>query len=360
MVFTASIGLRCAQITLPLQMFLSHRLWWPGADRTFPIVGWLDWPHAVHGGISTFIAIIFVAAAAGWLSPQRWAWLSLLGWALAASCDINRCQPWVWMWVLLALGQLGTTSRYPALWLLPAMYAWSGFHKFSPWSADVFTDFYQAFAWTRPLVYWPLAAYLPTMMECAIAVLLLRNHTRIWGAVLATALHLYIIVLLSPMGLDWNAVVVPWNFAMIALVWAFHSATSVERTSLYSPVFVAMIGLALIGPVLNYWGLWPETFSWKMYSNTQPEATLSYEKGIPPCPNMAVIWRKKAQQNRHLLLDDWAMDNLGTPPFNHLQLYQTIARRVRNCADDPNAVELHWLVVEPWRKGEVEGVEVGF
>jgi hypothetical protein len=361
MAFTASIGLRIAQITLPMQMLLSHRLWWPGPDRTFPLVGLGEWPHALHGCLSTYEAGVFVAAAAGWLTPQRWAWLSLLGWTAAALGDVNRLQPWVWMWILLAFGHLSTRNSHAALWLLPAIYAWSGCHKFSPWAADVFADFYRVFAWTRPLAQWPVAAYLPAFVECCIALLLLRKSSRKWGVIFATILHLYIVLLLSPAGLDWNVVVIPWNIAMIALVWGFVAMPTFElQTTQHKLTFGAIMGLAAFGPALNFVGFWPETFSWKMYSNTQPEATLVYKKGGPPCTNMAAIWTKKSSSDRYLLLDDWAIDNLGTPPFNHLKLYQAVARQVRNCADEPSMVELHWLEVLPWKKTSAEPVPVNF
>jgi hypothetical protein len=231
------------------------------------------------------------------------------------------------------------------------VYMWSGIHKLSPWSADVFTDFYDAFTLTRPLVHWGWAAYLPAALEICTGVLLLFSRTRRWGAVLATILHLYIVVLLSPLGLNWNAVVIPWNFAMTALVWAFSMTKFPPFTPLHWSgkwMIAVPLGLAALGPLLNFWGKWPETFSWKMYSNTQPEATLVYTSEGAPCPAMAAAWAKYAHHKGYLLLDDWAMDNLGTPPFNHLRLYQQVARRVRQCAEQPDSLQLQWLQVSPW------------
>jgi hypothetical protein len=141
--------------------------------------------------------------------------------------DLNRLQPWVWLYLLILAAALTPHSSpltpHPSF-LLAAVYFWSGFHKLTPYFAeDNFAWFCRAFAWSRPLGHYPALGYAVAVLEMSFAAGLLWEKTRHWFRYLVVGFHGVILIALSHWGLDWNPVVLPWNLAMAALAWVSFS-----------------------------------------------------------------------------------------------------------------------------------------
>lgn len=348
---------RFIQATIPAQMALSAPLWWPGSERLFPMHPAVDLlsvvPMEVSWVLSSVVIVSCLAYAFGWLRSSVHLPVVLASMALLCALDLNRLQIWVWMWYCLWVmdafrGEPRSGAAFHG-WILIAVYVWGGVNKLTPWFATNFDWFCEAFSLTKPFSGSMIGAYSAALGEMAIGLLLIWPPTRRWGIIGVFALHGYILLVLSPLGLNWNSVVWPWNVAMMALVWYFFKHK--EPLSLrFSPVEWVIGTLIWVMPVLNIYQCWPESMSWKMYSNTQREASIHSSTGMP-CAAISDIWQKKAVDNQYLLIDDWSYQELHVPAFNSMANFNRALAKIRECGHaQPGEVALKTLTVERWKR----------
>jgi len=281
--------------------------------------------------------------------------------------DLNRLQPWVWLYGLIFVAALQSLNTQHLALLLSAVYFWSGFHKLTPYFAeDNFAWFCESFPWSRPLGHYPALGYAVAVLEMSFAAGLLWRKTRHWFRYLVVGFHGVILVALSPWGHDWNPVVLPWNLAMAALVWSVFS----EKHSLEGERHCALRGrglpgyivlaLAWLAPALQIWGLWPHPLAWQLYTNTQPEATFYAEKPMRfRHPEGGVVWPEWTKGEPQLLLDDWAMRDLRVPIFASERTFRQMGRYLCGCLVQPDSTAaLYILSVNRWDKSAVQDKKI--
>jgi hypothetical protein len=364
-----TILLRLALATLPVQMAISWRLWWPHPSRHYPALPAFE----VLGVVPAWVSAVLVVLTVGLCISLIFNFLNkkyrpelLLAGGLLALCllDLHRLQVWVWMWLLLLVAfdfskqKNDDTTSLPRL-VLPAVYVWSGLHKLTPWFAeDNFGFLCRAFGWSSRWADQPTLGYGMAVGETLIGLGLLWSPTRRIAVAAALGMHSVILAILSPLGHDWNHVVIPWNVAMMALVVYFFSGKNIPALRVpRSAVAWAVLALAWVAPLLNAWGLWPESMSWKMYANTQPEASLRSPNGVP-CPEFSGIWQRKSLENQYFVLDDWAYEELNVPAFSSLRGFESAARRMCACEGQPDStIRLNVLRTEGWRRKGEESIQ---
>lgn len=365
---------------------LSWPLWHAGYRLAFPVLPAFDLPFpqtdfwtALHAWLTVGICLALL-----WLPNRRWVLAATIAWFLwMIAQDITRLQPWMYFY-LLAFGLLlccKPNSNYLApqnalRWLLAAVYCWGGFNKLTPYfTEDNFPWFCEAFFWTKPVGAWPAAGYGVALAELLFAPGLLWSVTRPVFRWIVPGFHLFIIAALSPWGLDWNAAVIPWNVAMGGMAWVLfgpggaflfsprrHGGTENARlwrtfdtprlrASAVKKIIaqVAILLLAWLLPLFNIFHLWPEPLSWKMYSNTQTEATYFQPTASGSEGTLQRVWAEHAYDNgRKLLLDDWAFDELRVPVFNSRQTFIQLARYLCVQNEQPDNSGLLLLSVDRW------------
>ncbi|MBK9336961.1 MAG: hypothetical protein IPM98_10380 [Lewinellaceae bacterium] len=365
--------LRLIALALPAHIALSWSLWYGGGGRTFPLLplwgpAYLPVDFWLEG--VQIAAFLLLTLTIGIFPQKKYAAHALGGallWMIAQ--DLNRLQPWSYFY-LLALGLLlcsscGAGAVRSLRWLLAAVYAWGGLNKITPYFAeDNFPWFCEAFVWTKPLGAFPALGYAVAAGELLLAPGLLWGVSRPVFRWLAVGFHLVIIAALSPWGLDWNAVVIPWNIAMAAMVWVLFSKKTPDtdgrvphpggRTRLLFLGKSTLFALAWLMPLFNIVHCWDEPLSWKMYSNTQTEAGFYIENGMP-CPDLQVVWEQHAfDAGTQLLFDDWAFADLHVPAYNSPRTHQRLAQYLCPCASAPVQAGLWQLTVQRWdRTGEI-------
>ncbi len=378
---------RLIALALLAHIALSWRLWYAGMERTFPLLplwGEAHLPAELWGSTSVAVQHISEALLLGiwvltlvlsfvWPNDRRLLLGSMLALLAFVVQDLNRLQPWTHFY-LLAWGILFFERKNPAATLrllVAGVYVWGGLHKLTPYFVeDNFPWFCQAFAWTKPLGQYPELGYAVAVGEALLGVGLLWERSRPFIRYLAVGFHAFIVLALSPLGLGWNAVVLPWNVAMAGMVWVLGAPSQTGRAGAWPNKFgrygggslwwmrsrtsLVVVGLVWLSPAFNLVGWWPEAFSWKMYSNTQPEAGFYvWTEALLP-PSRRSIWEQYAQEETgRLLFDDWAMAELHVPMFNHRHTQRQLALYL--CEGIVGACEagLWRLEVKPWsRNGE--------
>jgi hypothetical protein len=147
------------------------------------------------------------------------AYAATLAWAVVT--DQLRLQPYMLSLLLLTLGTTGHPAGVlAARTTLVATWLYAGLHKLT--SAGFFADtapWLVGGLWPALTATWsvPIGATIAAG-EVLLAVGCLVPRCRIAAAVVAAAAHAATLVALSPLGLDWNPAVWPWNatFACVA------------------------------------------------------------------------------------------------------------------------------------------------
>ena len=356
-------------IALPIQIIISWPLWCSGPEtgRTFPLLPFFDALGGVPAVVSIVLVALLVAALMAWLAklgPEKhslsFAFAVLM---LLVILDLNRLQVWVWMWMLLWVATLTDPKpdgRLPVhAWMIAGIYVWSGLNKLTPWFSTNFDWFCKAFSVTAPMAGNIWLSYASGIFEMLIGPALLFGPTRRVGIWMVTLLHVYILLVIGPLGLNYNHVVWPWNVAMIGLVWYFFNDKT-PAIPQFNPAGYVLLTLVWVMPVCNIWGWWPESLSWKMYANTQREATIYSPEG-EPCSSISNYWKKNAQDDKYLLIDDWTIQELRVPSFNSLRNYQRALDYLHKCSALPDSsIQLKILTVSRWSRDENLQLEVTY
>ncbi|MEM6779476.1 MAG: MauE/DoxX family redox-associated membrane protein [Planctomycetota bacterium] len=253
-------------------------------------------------------------AAASWLSGLAWIGvliamgISLLstwsrrasiarsGWwgllvclTLAVAADQHRLQPWVYQSMIyasiLAIAP-GSSTRW-IRWVAISIYAYSAAGKLdAQFIHTVGQDFLDAATQVVGVdsSVWPLSrrvkfAFAFPIYELIVAACLAVPQLRRLGAYLAIALHLGLIVMLSPWQLDHSLGVIVWNVTLVGQAWllfespssdhasssaADHAASRPFRVPRLVSRLVTTLVIAL--PLSERRGIWDHWTSWALYS----------------------------------------------------------------------------------------------
>ncbi len=341
---------------------------WPlwTLQRAVPAVPFIRLAQAVP---DTAQWIAAAAALTGLLSAlvaprgNLWATRGLLafvaGTALLVLCDQQRFQPWVYQFLLVALALAWAEAR-TALWLVRVLVI--SFYFYSAVTKLDFTflhtlgqQFLAALAglfgasldgWSETARLWAAAVF--PLGELAVALGLCFARTRRAALGGAIALHVLLLVILGPWGLNHKPGVLLWNaYFIVQDVLLFGPAirplasvnaqSGLRTTWLTAPkpllaVFAGAVLLPLLAPT-SWFDLWP---SWGLYAPSSQRLTLWVHRraaGELP-PELASFLDEERSDDPAWLavrLDRWTLESLRAPiyPQNRYQLAlaESIVRR---------------------------------
>lgn len=271
------------------------KLWTP--QDVFPRVPLFYW--APPRWLDRVSLGIMVAGLIGLLIHRRIperrlaATLTACGFALQFVADQHRLQPWAWQFFILVLVIALADDRTILggwRWLVISIYAYSALSKFDyAFTRNIGTllteQYWQlrnlspAFAKPTPLVhaFQNYAPFLLPSAELLIAILLWRSGTRrcgLWGSWL---MHLGLLGLLGPLGLNHSLGVLFWNAFFVIQNWIlFHDrfVDAANRQQIWDSRRVGwathlarvVLAIASIWPALYPIGLCDAWIGWAVYS----------------------------------------------------------------------------------------------
>ncbi len=314
------------------------------ADRSFPVLPLLPGlraPSMVHEGLA--IALVGSMLAAVLLSSRRWLGAACCLFAcVLVALDLSRLQPWLYLYAfVLAIvacrrGPADDAAAIRTLrFLVCFVYAYSAAHKLNvSFFRDSGPHLLQPLARLLPSG-WPLRplVYLMPTVELVLAALLLIPRTRRVGIVLAAAMHAGILVLIGPLGLNYNSVVWPWNVTMVALVVVLFRPAHPGHTDDVAPearasplAMGARISTVVLGgilPIGGVLGFLDRYYTWGMYGGSPTIMAVWFnadvESRLPPALKREV--RTLSPDQRGILILDWGMRDLNVVyPELHLML----------------------------------------
>jgi hypothetical protein len=115
--------------------------------------------------------------------------------------------------------------------------------------------------------------------QVAFGVGLLTRRFRRASLIMAVAMHLFILAMFGPAGLNWNDIVWPWTAAMAIFdILLFSGTVDFSWRELLSnwrdPDYVAAVLLFAILPVFSFFNLWDSYLSSALYSGNLTEAQI--------------------------------------------------------------------------------------
>jgi hypothetical protein len=337
---------------------LSPKLWL--SSRLYPLTP--VWPFVrpfdSPGDIVVFVGLIALLIAAG-VASRREIWVAVFVLlAMVALQDQSRWQPWFYQYVLmlLAIALAGEKREAPALntccLILAATYIWSGLAKLNPvFAGTTFPWLLEPFLGaTAARVQWFMShvGWLAPIVEFGAGVGLLTKRFRELAVFCAIAMHLFVLIAIGPLGRNLNAVVWPWNLAMIAfLVLLFFGRTEepAPRDIIWGRAFAfqkIVLVLFAVMPVLSLFDLWDHYLSSALYSGNINSGMVYLNDAVfDRLPDQIEDYVTEEGPNlNRLSIQDWSYGEMNVPAYPETRIYKNAARTICAYAADDPSVEL--------------------
>ncbi len=277
--------------------------------------------------------------------------------------DQHRCQPWFYQLLLFCLLWLICEARQAQrfiLWIVISVYFYSALGKLDfEFLHTVGQDFWSGGARLvrlRPEVpqatsLW-LIALLPLTELVIAAGLMFRSTRRVAGSA-ACVLHLGLVVLLGPLGLNHSRGVVLWNFqfavqALLLFVLATRTDSidvlpntqSVGRLRLGWAVALLAIGM----PVLERFGLWDHWASWALYaphsSRTEIWVASTFREYLPGTLRDELQPETELTLWIRLPIERWSLEQVSAPIYPQARFQMGVALALTRTLQSEYAVRV--------------------
>lgn len=284
------LGITC--LVWILTKIICYKLW--TSERLFPLIPVFEFldelPNSIH--LFLFISSCFCLLLIPFYSKNHLLLISALILEIS-SCllDQNRWMPWNYQFFLTLLFFVFYNKNYKQFlnffsFLIASIYIYSGLHKinggflYNVWERMILNRFF-GFDYSQINQTWiHYSGLILGLIEflAGIGILFLKNKKIV--SILLIGMHLFILMLISPFGFNYNSSVWPWNVVMILFLYLLYLNENYNHISFkslttgWNKIPFVVIGIL---PILNYIGIWDDYLSFKLYSGN----TLQMEICIP-------------------------------------------------------------------------------
>ena len=338
---------RVVILALLVGVGMSFPLWLN--ERTFPLIPILPFtvPLNVIGAQVLLGGLALSLLGAFFFAKQRFLiFLSVLLMMVVAFQDFNRLQPWFFQYwtILVILIPLARSYKkyldiehllFAVQVALVSVYFFSGLFKFNDGFYNrvahyLYSPITGILIDSGPYLY-PTTYVIP-WLEIALALGLFVPKLRIFALIGGTLLHLAILLLIGPLGMDENSIIWPWNIALIPILWlAFFRAKNYKPTlylnKLEWPAKIIMV-MVVILPFLNLKGWYNEHLSYELYSGRTFTPHLRYHhKLIKKTPDYLVPYTWKEGDSVYVNIYKWSMEENNTPPNSDIKVINMVQEK---------------------------------
>ncbi|HWZ14606.1 MAG TPA: hypothetical protein VNW95_05150 [Mucilaginibacter sp.] len=259
--------------------------------------------------------------------------------------DQSRLQPYEYQYIFIVFIFLVNTNSpkfIPAavIFILAATYFYSGLHKLNEgfiqlmWTKAILRSFLKlppAIAGARWLYY---SGYLAGIIESAAGLGLLFPKTQKTAATVLILMHLFILVLLGPLGLRYNRIVWPWNAAMILYLYTLFLRRN-EDTFVLGTIFSGWNKLVFIAwgvlPALNFIGCWDNYLSSSIYSEKLPNMAICISD-TAKCRQLRGFFQYNSLNycnGRAMInIQHWALTEMNSAPYGEIRVYKILQKKL--------------------------------
>lgn len=332
-----------------MSVLLSLNLW--AGQRWFPKVPAIDGFYGLNAPYDFIsLGVLFILAFICFFNTGRKpVWCLLLFCAYLCFEDQNRLQPWFfnYAFILLILQFYRQRMDQPnnfisvfiCLQLLVALiYIFSGIQKLNAF----FTE--DTFVWmVEPLknilntkqmgLLYKFGKLVP-YIELLTGIGLLFRPLRFIALPLVILMHVFILLMLGPVGRSFNYVIWPWNLVMIALCLLLYSNVKQERffdvSFLFKHLsFYLVVLVMLVLPVFSLVNKYDSYLSSSLYSgNTHGCKLILSDQAYRKLPLYLRAFTVKNSDYNQLYIKQWAMAELNTPCVPEQRIFEKVRERV--------------------------------
>jgi hypothetical protein len=320
--------------------------------RSYPVAPISSLLPPIEGAVAVGLyAALFGLAVLAVVAPEpRWRVASFLA-IVAVFClaDQTRWQPWVFQYsfLLVVVGLCPWARATPdgqrrllniARLIVAFTDIFSGLQKINlnfmendfPWMVTPITNllpsasgFLLAFGFAAPFI------------QVAFGVGLLTQRYRRVSPISAISMHLFILAMSGPAGLNWNDIIWPWTATMAVLdVLLFSGPADFSWREIVwnrqDPRHLTAVALFALLPVLSFFNLWDSYLSSALYSGNLTEAQI-YLSDAGAASLVSEIRSRlihTSPDTNVLNIQRWAMEDLNVTPYSETRAFKAIARDV--------------------------------
>ena len=335
-------------------VLMSFHLW--AGQRFFPKAP-LFYNTFGLGGIYDYvnISVLGILLLLSLFLNKRYPVVLLILWSVYLCIDDqNRLQPWFFMYNVILLVWLFYKKRvdepnnYHAVFIsmqfiLAGVYIYSGLQKMnSNFVSDTYSWFISPlenlFSERQMNLFYRFGSIF-SYFELSLGFLVLFKPLRFIILPLILLMHLIIIVLLSPLGLNQNYVVIPWNFTIIILNLLLFANVDRDRfydfTMLFKTAhFYIVILIIYIIPFFSFNNLYDSYLSSSLYSgNTNQISVKISQTGFKKLPFYVKHFTNIDGEFYQLNLKLWASSELGAPCIPEFRVFDKVIKSIKSKFD---------------------------
>ena len=292
----------------------------------------------------------------------------LLSELLSCMLDQNRWQPWEYQFLFMAAVYVfikgGKDILYSFQLIIAGLYFFSGLSK---WNSAFIHDVWQNLLLHRWLGIYHVnsmvirSGYALPLIEMLVGIGLLFNRTRKPAVLVLIIMHLLILCILGPVGLNMNIVVWPWNILMPALLYLLFYKEQFQFIPLHLLKRFSWLVILCwwILPWLQLGGYWDKYLSSVLYSGgveqlfictddsaTKNEMRIYMEKEfrVIPCSPVLSVYK-------------WGVTEMNTSPYPERRIYNAIIMAWKK--EHPNNTD-RFYIYKPGFAYTVREVDTGY
>ncbi|MES2431491.1 MAG: hypothetical protein V4556_11165 [Bacteroidota bacterium] len=326
---------------------ISYKLWF--SDREFPLVPPFDFLqasvnfHYIVYGISLVCLILLL------ISPEKKSFQIAVVIVEICAClfDQNRWQPWEYQYILtiiiFLINRKNEKNIIPVfLFMLAATYFYSGLGKLNPvfiqsiWHNLFLTKLFGISYDTAHQPYIHYAGYLFGLIEMILAIGLLYRKTQKKAIRLIILMHLIILALFGPLGLNYDHIIWPWNLLMISyfviLLWNIQRGETLYKSNPLKTGWNQLI-LVLFGimPFFSLFGMWDYFLSSSLFSSRPTDMYICVPASVNTTLNKYFDNAQAPCDSNSYLINtrSWAFDELMVPTYPQKRVYKKIKEDIQ-------------------------------
>lgn len=351
-------------ISLLAGLIISLPLWI--GDRIIPLVPVfnLPAPEIISGTLFLLLIPILIWA---WISPRPKTQLlltpTILG--LLVLFDQNRIQPWVYQygailfllstysWRIESLLQQDRILNVLRL-MIASIYFYSGLQKINPvFIGSVFPWMLEPYLGEERLIIGALVGLFIPFIEMFIGIGLLFKKTRSVSLVGAAAMLILVLLVLGPLGNNWNTVVWPWNIAFTVvtfiLFWRLDkSALQILSIPKTTTSFLIIV-LFIFCPLLFFFDKWDGYPSFSLYSGQVSDLKVTLPADFELSNRNKAYVVEGADGNQYFNVTKLAMSDIHVPVYPETRVHKIVVKKVCGLLEYDKRVifeyvpRLHWF-----------------
>ena len=273
--YSSGLVIKLVAVTWLITKLICYKLWLAG--RLFPLIPVHDslalLPASLHAVL--FIISLVCLLLLLFFSNKKMIAVLLLAELLSCLLDQNRWQPWeyqfIFMLAVFVFIKEEKGIRFSWQLIIAGIFLFSGISKLnSAFIHDVWQSLmlHKWLGMGSVTIWADRAGYALPLIEMTAAVCLLISNTRKQAVWILTLMHLLILLMLGPLGLNINAVIWPWNILMPLLLFAlfYDEPFQYRNARVWNRVSILVLVCWWILPFFQLAGYWDKYLSSVLYS----------------------------------------------------------------------------------------------